>query len=363
MFKKEIRLPPKAVLDSDSNKTRTTTNEVPSLTGLRFIAAFSVAFAHCSAVLFRIEGVSSLSWLGVPAGFGMSLFFVLSGFVIHYNYRAVLQRGIPGIGRFIWARFARLYPLFLFVLAVDVVFGRQLFNYVTGSDPEFLNTLSALPYYLTFTHSWFYELYEDSSLIYVTGANSSLSWSISTEWFFYLSYPLVSVMLLRIRSPRATIAAIIGWSVVWAALASTLDGHTPQIDAWAVDRFGASAGVRIGYQDSFVRWINYFCPYIRVGEFVLGCLLGQLYIHLEGRPVSEREHRFGMCLLAFGMISVPVVSYLEYSDISPLIHSLRSNYGLAPSAALVIFTAARYLSPVARFLNLPPLVVLGEASY
>ena len=293
----------------------------------------------------------------------MSLFFVLSGFVIYYNYRVVVETGIPGIGRFIWARFSRLYPLFLFVVVIDVIFGRQLFLYVMEDNQKFLNTLSVLPYYLTLTYSWLYKLYDDSSLIYVTGSNPSLTWSISTEWFFYLSYPLIALAMLRIRSARGAIAAIIVWSVAWAVLASTLDGYTPQIDAWAVDRFGASAGLQAGYQDSFVRWANYFCPYVRISEFVLGCIVSQLYIHLAGRPVSEKERRFGVCLLILGIISVPTISYLEYSSVSPLIHSLRSNYGLAPSAGLIVFTAARYPHSIARFLNLRALLILGEASY
>jgi peptidoglycan/LPS O-acetylase OafA/YrhL len=356
--------PSKIHPSSDETKTDSTTNEVPSLTGLRFVAASTVAVAHSSALLISVSDASPLAWLRLPSGFGMSLFFVLSGFVIHYNYRmSVTEGGILGIGRFIWARFCRLYPLFLFVVAVDVIFGRQLFDYVTEGSPRFLETLSALPYFLTFTQSWFYVPYGDSSLIYVTANNASLSWSISTEWFFYLSYPLIALALLHVRSTRASLFAMIGWSVLWAALASTLDQRSVQIDTWAVSHFGAIAGRKAGYQDSFVRWLNYFSPYLRIGEFVLGCLLAQLYVQLKGRPVTAAERGLGLCLLALGVISVPVVIYLEYSSVSPLIRSLRSNYGLAPSAGLIIFTTARYSSSFARFLNSRPVVALGQASY
>lgn len=338
-------------------------DEVPSLTGLRFVAAFCVAFAHSNVVLMRIENLPSLRWLDVPAGFGMTLFFVLSGFVIHYNYRRVTGEGVSGVGRFLWARFSRLYPLFLFVLLLDVIFGRQLYSYVTGTNRAFLTTLSALPYYLTFTQGWFYSLFESSSLIYVTGANSSLTWSISVEWFFYLSFPFVAVLITRIRSPYVVLAVIFGWSAIWATLASNLDGHTNEIDAWASNYFGAVAGLQLGYQDSFVRWINYFSPYLRIGEFVLGCLLSQLYIFDKDRPVGRTERRLGLSLLALGIISIPTISYLTYSSASPFLHSLRSNYALAPSVALIIFTSARYPSPVAQLLNSRPFVALGEASY
>ena len=43
---------------------------------------------------------------------GMELFFVLSGFVIHYNYADVGRRPhLQNLARFYIARFARIYPL------------------------------------------------------------------------------------------------------------------------------------------------------------------------------------------------------------------------------------------------------------
>ena len=56
---------------------------VPGLTGLRFVAAFCVLIAHSVTVLM---GGHEVYWIKQASGFGMTLFFVLSGFVIHYNY-------------------------------------------------------------------------------------------------------------------------------------------------------------------------------------------------------------------------------------------------------------------------------------
>ncbi len=62
--------------------------EVPALTGLRFVAAFSVLIAHgVSTILATHETpLGAVYWLRQASGFGMTLFFVLSCFVIHYNY-------------------------------------------------------------------------------------------------------------------------------------------------------------------------------------------------------------------------------------------------------------------------------------
>src|SRR5262245_27898007 len=98
--------------------------EVPALTGLRFVAAFSVLIAHAvSTILASYEApLNTIYWLRQASGFGMTLFFVLSGFVIHYNYASLItgeRRG--GVAAYLWARFARLYPLFLLMLLINVL--------------------------------------------------------------------------------------------------------------------------------------------------------------------------------------------------------------------------------------------------
>ena len=61
--------------------------QLPALTGLRFIAAFSVLVGH--AVVWTGGEkvlVSTAPYITQGPALGMPLFFVLSGFVIHYNY-------------------------------------------------------------------------------------------------------------------------------------------------------------------------------------------------------------------------------------------------------------------------------------
>src|SRR5690349_17514867 len=71
-----------------------------AVTGLRFFAALTVANAHgvlhfvnyTASGLRPLEDQTLVSLLLVkPANMGMSLFFILSGFVIHYNYFSRLK--------------------------------------------------------------------------------------------------------------------------------------------------------------------------------------------------------------------------------------------------------------------------------
>jgi peptidoglycan/LPS O-acetylase OafA/YrhL len=96
------------------------------------------------------------------AYFGMSLFFVLSGFVIQYNY-GVSFGTLPlrtATYRFYVARFARLYPLYAFTILVAL-------PSIPTPFPLWVN-LS----YQTLTQSWFN----------VQFAMFPPDWSISAEW-------------------------------------------------------------------------------------------------------------------------------------------------------------------------------------
>ena len=61
----------------------------------RFLAAFSVAAAHGAIMTLKFDQpqFGPTFWLTQGAVFGMTLFFVLSGFVIHYNYRMLVTEG------------------------------------------------------------------------------------------------------------------------------------------------------------------------------------------------------------------------------------------------------------------------------
>jgi peptidoglycan/LPS O-acetylase OafA/YrhL len=59
--------------------------EIPSLTGLRFCAVALVLWAHTVTGFFMPAGLPFLGTAPTTGYLGMTLFFVLSGFVIHYN--------------------------------------------------------------------------------------------------------------------------------------------------------------------------------------------------------------------------------------------------------------------------------------
>jgi peptidoglycan/LPS O-acetylase OafA/YrhL len=341
--------------------------DVPALTGLRFLAAFSVLLAHgLSATLTNNEPPNgAVLWLMEASGFGMTLFFVLSGFVIHYNYAGLVTDGrLRGVAAFFWARFARLYPLFLLMMFVYVLVSQRHVAYWTGRPEEINAIFQALPYFLLSIQSWIYKLIDGGALIDAIRGGSPPTWSISTEWFFYLAYPLIAWLILRARAPAIILLVVGIWCVLWTSFSTGLYDHSPQIDAWAVGHYGPIAEMQ-NHEDSFVRWLLYVSPYLRIGEFVLGAMTAQLYIVLQRRDVTRGENTLGGAMFWAAVLSVLLVTYLEYSPDVPMtiFRKMSTNFALAPSVALLVFCAARYRGAASRLLTSRPAIALGEASY
>src|SRR5262245_65435671 len=80
---------------------------LPALDGLRFMAAMLVAGGHYVSIFSQGTASGTITTL---TGLGMTLFFVLSGFVIHYDYCVPIARHV-GASVFSVARVAVLFPL------------------------------------------------------------------------------------------------------------------------------------------------------------------------------------------------------------------------------------------------------------
>jgi peptidoglycan/LPS O-acetylase OafA/YrhL len=185
---------------------------IPALTGLRFIAAFGVMWGHWISSVQNAPAAVAATWHW--ASFSMTLFFTLSGFVIHYNYAEVIQRP-GGIAAFAIARFARLYPLYILVFAIELAAYSQNPNrYLFATIISFVTmTQGWLPIYAVF-HPLAGE--ETQPLV---GAMFGLSLSLSVEVLLYFLYVPASLYLFsRLRSQRATVIAMAAHCAVFSAI-------------------------------------------------------------------------------------------------------------------------------------------------
>jgi peptidoglycan/LPS O-acetylase OafA/YrhL len=343
--------------------------QLPALTGLRFLAALCVVIAHGAGAMTNLPLGNPLwrVYLTSLAAFGMSLFFVLSGFVIHYNYSEQITKfHWRGIINFLIARFARLYPLYI-VTVLLVLFEQGIFlNAWMGDVAASTNVKFVLPFYLTMTQSWIYAIRGDFSLIYQYPSLwvMQVSWSISTEWFFYLIYPFICILLTKLNWNRLVWATLLTALVALSGMAAAFyEVHV--IDQFGESHFGPVASIAHGEQDSFFRWLLYFSPYSRVPEFLIGCLMAALYRTLQENPPSLGEWRIGRMFpyisLAF-IIGINIIMFLP-SHPFPYLSFLQRNFGFAVPVAVLLFGLARYETRLGRALSCNWIAACGDASY
>jgi peptidoglycan/LPS O-acetylase OafA/YrhL len=334
---------------------------IPALDGLRFMAAMLVAGGH----YMTFEGGGPLSEIvETLTGLGMTLFFVLSGFVIHYNYSTtVVRRG--GLRTFFVARFARLYPLYILLFLFDFAYtgltARTACGHIGAPDGQWLGLIT----YLTLTQSWFYTVICRASLAYQYGPIASVSWSISVEVFFYLVYVVVAILIARRKwLPGAVIglaAATFGLIVVYFLVCWH---YADAIDRIGLAVFGPMASTASGYENSLQRWLFYINPVARLGEFMAGLAAAHLYLAQRDRSTAISPAT-GSALTLVAMLAAIAVHLWLYVAIAPgnsFIGRVASPlYG--PLVAVAMYLIARYDTPWSRLLSQHLLVRGGEASY
>ena len=111
--------PTAAVKDLDAeiraDSARPAKVQLHELTSARFFAAMAVLLGHFQPY------IGLPPWLGwMAGGFGVSFFFVLSGFILTYRYWDDFAAGVAGrpYRRYIVARFARIYPCYALALVL-----------------------------------------------------------------------------------------------------------------------------------------------------------------------------------------------------------------------------------------------------
>ncbi|WP_308200715.1 acyltransferase [Klenkia sp. PcliD-1-E] len=177
---------------------------VPALTGLRAVAALWVVLLHLQIVagpyldqLPLLRPVIGAGWTGVE------LFFVLSGFVLTWNYLDELGRPTPRrVGLFVWNRFARVWPAWAAVTAVAGAWLWVMRSRGADADVVSAHPASGLPELmrqLTMTQQWGHAELGGASFV-------PPGWSVSAEWAAYLAFPLLVLAagLLR-RLPAAVL--------------------------------------------------------------------------------------------------------------------------------------------------------------
>ncbi|WP_296133002.1 acyltransferase family protein [Corynebacterium sp. YSMAA1_1_D6] len=297
------------------------TSYVPAIDGLRTVAVLGVLIYHLNP-----------SWL--PGGYlGVGMFFTLSGYLITANLMRSYRRGKGlGLPTFWLRRFRRLVPAVVLMLVAVLLL--TVFFDLPKLGENASHSLSALFY----VNNW-HVILEGQSYFDRFAGHAPLDhmWSLSVEEQFYLFWPLILFVLLKIT--RGKRAPLVISTLVLAAVSF----------GWMAFLFNTGADATRVYEGTDTR----------AGGILLGAALAIALTNAHGYRIPPRALTIPAALL--GVLGIGALFWL-LPDYSPNLY----NWGLLAlsAASVAVITAAldkRTLT--SKFFGLTPLRWIGERSY
>lgn len=304
---------------------------IKPLTGIRAIAAFMVFMMH-----YNPFAKASLLYSFFDQFYtGVSVFFVLSGFLITYRYYERFRMEKSWFYRYIRNRVARIYPVYFLLTTVTAVY------FLAGNlgKPGPYNTRQILEnnawvYFtnITFLRGYFHDLV--FSLI-------PQGWSLSVEEFFYFTAPITWLLMKR------------RFNLVFQALALLSMG-------WLLIKAGTHVHF-YGFFDSpvFMLRFTYFGKAI---QFFAGVALA-LWMLKKGVPARAATGNLstygGLALMFLCIVSLAIAWRYELAFVEILIDNVLLSFAIA----LFFRGLITEKSVVATFLSNPIMDLLGKSSY
>ncbi|MFZ6679900.1 acyltransferase family protein [Undibacterium sp. Tian12W] len=307
---------------------------INGLDTLRAIAILLVLMSHYCGFVSKHQ---TFGFAGDIGWAGVDLFFVLSGYLIGNQIMSGIAKGEPlSLKNFFARRLLRTLPNYYVVLAAYFIFPAALAGRSTSSIWQFLTFTQniGLEYGQTFTHSW----------------------SLCIEEQFYLILPIVSLILIRLKSPLwlawGLLIAAIGGGMLFRGMAF-MDGH-PAFDAQVYySSFGRFdellPGVAIAMLKNFHTGL--YDRLMRHGQaiFITGLLAagGVLYC------ISNSDYNKLLIVNSLGFSAIAIsFAILTLAALSPnsYLHRLR----LPGAAQLALWSYAVYL------VHKPVFMLIGE---
>lgn len=225
------------------------TKKLVHLVSIRGLAAWLVVLFHSVALWYSALPQTPMILLrAVERGYlAVDFFFVLSGFIIFINYYGKFDNHFRhNLLMFYWNRLTRIYPVHLLMLGIYLLLCVAFLYRSTSHMVPAGYTFSGFLQSLFLVQAW--------------GATPMTwnvpSWSISAEWFVYLLFPFIAVLLRhRVRGVAIHFVGVVATLIVIIAI------------------YWANGAASLG-----VMWPG--LPLARsLCEFTLGALAGSLYIY------------------------------------------------------------------------------------
>ena len=282
---------------------------IPALDGLRAVAIILVLLGH-----FGLGRV-------VPGGFGVTVFFLISGFLItRLLLVEYVESGKIDYLRFYARRFARLAPALVVVIASVTAAYAALHTIVPWSE-----VVAAFLYVINY-----YRIFHAVDIIPL-----GILWSLAVEEHFYLVFPLAFAGLLRsqrvVPALITAIAVALVWRVVLVLVLHASEDYT------------------------------YMATDARFDSILYGALLAILAHRWAGALPLRRLMAPALSLLAILVLLSTFV--IRNPVLRETVRYSVQGLALMPLVAAIVFSDRPLASGLRAMFAAPPLVFVGKLSY
>jgi peptidoglycan/LPS O-acetylase OafA/YrhL len=320
-------------------------DRIVGLEGLRGLAAMAVLAYHVAHVLTRDVEDETLPLLVFLMHQGLSLFFVLSGFLLFWPFatRIIEGRELPSLKRYTANRFLRIWPAYVVVLLI-VNFGLQM---------SFLsqNEFGRLPWWKTIVDLTLLHSYLPSTLR--TGLE--VSWTLTVELTFYLVLPFLAMLGRRIAlRTSGWIGALVPVGVMFVA------GVGGKIWQHTVGETSGLSGGELSWSDNWFSVVSRSLL-LHADLFAFGMAAALLYIAVRrgsATPIAISALR-GTLLVVIGAAFV-----VAWIGSTPEFQDTFASIGFTGMLLLMVLPAhGDRLGWIARFCDWAPVRNLGVISF
>ncbi|WP_122820269.1 acyltransferase family protein [Varibaculum vaginae] len=296
---------------------------IKSLDGLRALAIVAVVLYH-------------LRPSALPGGFiGVTVFFVLSGFLITRSVVSALDKGTFSYPRYLLRRFWRLF----FPIVITIALSAAL-TYLFAPSLLLKVQSDCLPATL-FVSNWFY-IFRNVPYFAAAGLPSPLThlWFLGVLAQFYVIWPLIVYLLLKVRRAAPAITAVLILASAAAMAFFWLQGNDVTRAYYGLDT--------------------------RAGELLVGAFLAFIFPRVSSDLSSTAQAKTGkgallQVLAAGSLVGLIVFSILGNGELSAM---YLGGFLLAVIlSALIIRAAASAGSVISILLTNPVFNYLGSRSF
>lgn len=301
------------------SKTNSKNNSVQALRAIAFIGILTF---HCG--------------FGVLGTWGVSVFFVLSGFLMMYtslvNNKPMPQSFVESL-RFAKKKIFALYHLHILIIIAQTVY--LLYYNIENLSIEFAKDLGIkLLLNILLIQSYF-----PSADIYFS--INGVAWYLSSAGFTYFSFPSLYrfVKTLSKRSMVIMASIVVAILFIVPLLANIL--------------FDSS---------NFTDWLVYICPFMRCGDFFIGCILGRFYLEFKSEGKESKSLYFTAVEVVVVLLAV-FANIIYDSNIIPQQYAfIKRDLLFLPISCLIVYIFVCGKGAITKVLNNKLFIKIGDFS-